>query len=373
MVWADGRGIAAYRNRADAIRFVESGDRDVVSVEYRDAMRPNGRSLIVRSKFTPDRSAISEEWPDDLEMYDPVLARVNEDFEQLQEQSKFGESLWYNTKKNKFVKITRTEQHVDAVLNRPGDFGLKKTNIEKFDDPDSPDDSGLINFMKQKGWVRIVAAKQSWDIEANNLDQASKAAQAMDKKFIRPKEIILELPKNDFNLLKNNQILAFIKTGKIVQLSQVSRFREDVEPLQEASRPKFWFDSQRNKLIAVKKKDVNHDWAPINNPKVFGLEESDVEKFRKDMKAGFDEIRGIKKLLFARGYVRTSESLGVWFMSGTKVEQMAAAARAMSKKTLDPDVIVMDVSAGGSLTPKNSVTLKGNQVKAFIKTGKIVK
>jgi len=58
VVWADGRGIVAYRNRIDAMRFIESGDRDVVSIDYQDVTRQSGRSLMVRNKFVPDRSSI---------------------------------------------------------------------------------------------------------------------------------------------------------------------------------------------------------------------------------------------------------------------------------------------------------------------------
>lgn len=54
IIWADGRGQVGYKHKKHAIAFIEQGDRDAVSVVYRE--REKGET--VRNIFTPDKSAI---------------------------------------------------------------------------------------------------------------------------------------------------------------------------------------------------------------------------------------------------------------------------------------------------------------------------
>ncbi len=208
VVWADGRGVVAYRNRLDAMRFIEQGDREVVSVRYRDAARASGRSLIVRNSFSPDRSTIGEEWPDTLETYDAVLARVNENFEQLDEAPQ-SQSMWYNSSKAKFVKVPDRDTHAHTVLTKTKEFGFKKADLAKFGIIE------LIEFMKKNGWARVtVISREGWFIEAKNVTLARKTAHALAEKFARPKNIFLEHGRSSTNL-SGNQIVTFLKTGKI--------------------------------------------------------------------------------------------------------------------------------------------------------------
>lgn len=685
VVWADGRGIVAYRNRLDAIRFVESGDRDVVSVRYQDAMRLNGKSLIVRNKFTLDRSTIGEEWPGTLEAHDERLFRVNEDFEQLDEvafaqklwydtkkrkevnvegdfhiqqvlleprkfglsekdiedlatprqrkrpktaieipalekrlskegwvlvtlsrrikevvlrsldnkiaqkalnwvldtidptpnkvrirhvgapsfelqgsqidvfaktgrvvksriaafredftqfnealssvpkwwyntktrkavkiqenfhlpdvvknpkrfglthrdvddnsteanidsdfipelrdflfnrgwvmvswtirpkelllqlekntkkaqatlkwfldninptpelvrialgvgqgavnlidlfdegqikhflrtgkpgRRRFGEALlyeaiirtenwWYNVGRNKFVEIQRGQVHAAAVIERPRAFGLKKTDIEKFGDLLDFDGRGLTRFMITNGWARVIVESEgTWDIQAKNLSFSWKTAVAMDKKFGRPPRIFLPFRAQ---ALMGNQITIFLRTGKIVPLSKLSRFRDHVELGEAIKQTKGWFDTKKNKLVELLARDINHDWAPINNPARFGLKRSDVAEFEEDMNDGQDEIFDLSDLMLSKGWVKLSQWEGIgditWNLNGAKLNQVHKAALGMQKKfRLDPDRIFIDFGPTGPRTPAGKFeTLTGNRVKTFLRTGKIVK
>lgn len=55
IIWADGRAIVGYKNKKDAIAFIQQGDMDVMSVTYRE--RNSEKNETVRNKFTPDKSA----------------------------------------------------------------------------------------------------------------------------------------------------------------------------------------------------------------------------------------------------------------------------------------------------------------------------
>jgi len=55
VIWGDGRAIVGYKNKQDAINFIEQGGRDVVKVEYRDTKKGER----IRNTFipNPDKSA----------------------------------------------------------------------------------------------------------------------------------------------------------------------------------------------------------------------------------------------------------------------------------------------------------------------------
>ena len=222
VVWADGRGIVAYRNRIDAMRFIESGDRDVVSVDYQDIMRESGRSLMVRNKFVPDRSSIDEEWPKEL---DEAMGSIKG---------------WFDTKRNKLVEILAGDKYHDwAPINSPARFGLKPADIAPFvADMEKGRDEifALQDFMLDRGWAKILQFKSSdritWNIAAIKLSQVHKAALGMQKHFRTTATSLFidstSLPSRGASLY-DNQIIDFLKRGKIIQRTEIgstmARFR----------------------------------------------------------------------------------------------------------------------------------------------------
>ncbi len=222
VVWADGRGIVAYRNRIDAVRFIESGDRDVVSVDYQDIMRESGRSLMVRNKFVPDRSSIDEEWPKEL---DEAMGSIKG---------------WFDTKRNKLVEILAGDKYHDwAPINSPARFGLKPADIAPFvADMEKGRDEifALQDFMLDRGWAKILQFKSSdritWNIAAIKLSQVHKAALGMQKHFRTTATSLFidstSLPSRGASLY-DNQIIDFLKRGKIIQRTEIgstmARFR----------------------------------------------------------------------------------------------------------------------------------------------------
>ncbi len=215
VVWADGRGVVAYRNRIDAVRFVEQGDRDVVSVRYRDAARNSGRSLIVRNEFKPDRSSIGEEWP--------------EIFVEGYSSHRF----WFNSKTKKLVKVT-ADYHDWEPVKFPEKFGLKRSQVLEFEtNVTSNQDNigGIMKLMIANKWVRCIVqnySTPSWSIQSENLPQAAAAAKALLKKNQAPGRLFLDYGRQSA-VLKDGQIEDFIKTGKIIQRTEIgatmARFR----------------------------------------------------------------------------------------------------------------------------------------------------
>lgn len=223
VVWADGRGIAAYKHREDAVSFIESGDRDVVSVAYRDVMRKSGRSLMVRNKFTPDRGSIAEEWPDTLD------------------EGSGTTKGWYDTKRNKLVENLAADVNHDwAPINSPARFGLKPADVAPFIGSmelgydEIPE---LQNFMLKRGWAKILrwkgAGTETWNIAARTMSQVHKAALGMQKHFRgTPVSLYIDVatgtPTRGASL-RDNQITDFLKRGKIVQRTEIgstmARFR----------------------------------------------------------------------------------------------------------------------------------------------------
>jgi len=222
VVWADGRGIAAYKYREDAVSFIESGDRDVVSVAYRDVMRESGRSLMVRNKFTPDRGSIAEEWPDTLD------------------EGSATTKGWFDTKRNRLVEnLAGDVNHDWAPINSPARFGLKPSDVAPFvgsKELGYDEIPELQKFMFKRGWAKILhwkgAGTSTWNIAATTLKQVHKAALAMEKHFrMTPVSLYIDVDTMATRgaSLRDNQITDFLSRGKIVQRTEIgstmARFR----------------------------------------------------------------------------------------------------------------------------------------------------
>ena len=370
VVWADGRGVVAYRNRIDAVRFIESGDRDVVSINYQDATRQSGRSLMVRNKFVPDRSSIDEEWPDTFETYDAVLARVNENLEQLDEAPQ-SQSMWYNSSKAKFVKVPAGGGHAHTVRTKTKEFGLKKADLAKLDFIE------LIEFMKKNGWARVtVIPREGWFIEANNVTLARKTAQALDQKFPRPKNIFLEHGRSSTNL-SGNQIVPFLKTGKVVRLSKLAAFRDHVE-LDEAITSVWWYNSRTKKSVKVTGKFFIHADVIEQDPEKLGLTDKDVLSMsgakKNDLATRDFYSDKLADLLKKRGWAELSLTENVTSRGKdeanirTNSNREAQGALKWILNTFRPSlerVFISNIKA-----PKN-VVLQGGQIDQFAKTGKV--
>lgn len=231
VVWADGRGIASYRNRVDAIKFIEQGDRDVVSVRYQDARLPNGKSLIVRNQFKPDRTSIAEEWPGELEDVDPLIGRVNEKFEQLDEKLRGIAKWWYHGLSGKAVEVM-ADFHIHQVYREPKSFGF--TDDEMLEIAPESGRHWDINpplekrLMGQK-WALITYLKNIKEISIHALDSqiARKTLKwALNKLDPVPNEVrISTRGQGQMYLSNNTEIEGYLRTGKKIRVSPMAAFR----------------------------------------------------------------------------------------------------------------------------------------------------
>ena len=154
-------------------------------------------------------------------------------------------------------------------------------------------------------------------------------------------------------------------------LSFKQYLNECTQPLVEvASEKRFWYSSKKNKFVAGLK--GFHDWQVIRNPTKFGLKKSDVEKFEKLMKAGDDTITGIRRLMFAAGWVRitmeffSGGDIG-WSLQSKNLTQAHAAAKKLDKtQPVLPNIIFIDYG-------NKSEDLRFNQITTFLKTGSITR
>ncbi len=223
VVWADGRGIAAYKHREDAVSFIESGDRDVVSVHYQDVARDSGRPLRVRERYMPDRLSIDEEWPDNLD------------------EASGTTKGWFDTKRNRVVENLAADINHDwSPINSPARFGLKPSDVAPFvgsKELGYDEIPELQDFMLKKGWTKFLqwkgAGTETWNIAGRTLAQVHKTALAMQKHFRgTPVSLYIDVSTGSPTRgasLRDNQITDFLKRGKIVQRTEIgstmARFR----------------------------------------------------------------------------------------------------------------------------------------------------
>jgi len=130
---------------------------------------------------------------------------------------------WFNTKTKKLVKI-RAKYHDWEPVRNPEKFGLKPSQVVKFEaDVDRNRDTigGITKLMGPRGWVRVLVQNDtSWSIQSDTLPQAQDVAKALSKKHKDPTRLFIDYG-NKSALLKVGQINDFIKTGKIIQRTEI--------------------------------------------------------------------------------------------------------------------------------------------------------
>ncbi len=151
-------------------------------------------------------------------------------------------------------------------------------------------------------------------------------------------------------------------------LSFKEYLKEYFKQLIEASTDKrFWFHTKSKKLVKVTAKW--HDWEVVKNAEKFGLKQSQVFEFEADVKRNVDVIGGIRRLMRIGGWrpllIQITTGAPTWSIAAETLPEVAAAAKALSKRNEHPGRIFLDYG-------RKSVVLRGGQIDAFLDTGKIV-
>jgi len=295
-----------------------------------------------------------------------VLARVYEDLEQLDEAPQ-SQSMWYNSSKAKFVKVPAGGGHTHTVRTKTKEFGLKKADLAKLDLIE------LIEFMKKNGWARVtVISREGWFIEAKNVTLARKTAQALDQKFAKPKNIFLEHGRSSTNL-SGNQIVPFLKTGKVVKLSKSAALRDHVELDEKISGfDKWWYDTKKRKAISIT--TDFHGQAVVKDPKKFGLTMSFLVSRRglgltqRELRS--ETIAALDDHLFRKGWVhvtwaRNIEEVTIRGESNSEIQKTAKWF--LSKINPTPAQTIIDSDTHGF------DRIVGDGIDVFAKTGRVVK
>ncbi len=129
---------------------------------------------------------------------------------------------WFHVKTKKLVKVTE-KWHDWAPIGRPEAFGLKPDQVQKFQmamDRGADIIKGVATLMGSKGYIRLSAERGEWIIRSGTLSQAAAAAKAMSKKHPAPKRLYMDAGSIS-KMLVAGEITDFIKTGKIVQRTEI--------------------------------------------------------------------------------------------------------------------------------------------------------
>ena len=296
---------------------------------------------------------------------DERITRINEDFKLLTEASiSTVVKWWYNIKGNKFVKVdTRQETNHDwAPIVFPERFGLKNSNVVKFRgdmERGNEEIEGIRKLMFAKGWARASVVGATFMAEAKTLEDATAVLRALVKKLPRDPDVIFadyaqgptQPGGGRFINLTGIQIRTFIKTGKVAQKSKLGAFRDHVE-LDEQRTVNWWYNVSRNKFFVVQRTELHAD-ALRNRFRDFGLKESDVKRL------------GLIPFMLSKGWARVvvESGGGAWDIETKDLNFAWKTAAAMDKKFGQPSKIFVG---------QRDLALQGNQVRAFIRTGKIV-
>ncbi len=190
----------------------------------------------------------------------------------------------------------------------------------------------------------------------------------LDKKTIRTK-VSQRTFKNRGDKVSRTSRLGYDVTPlKEALLSFKQYLKECSSWLVEASTDKrFWFNTKSKKLVKVTAKW--HDWEVVKNAEKFGLKQSQVFEFEADVKRGRDVIGGVRRLMRIGGWrpllIQITTGAPTWSIAAETLPEVAAAAKALSKRNEHPGRIFLDYG-------RESVVLRGGQIDAFLNTGKIV-
>ncbi len=190
----------------------------------------------------------------------------------------------------------------------------------------------------------------------------------LDKKTIRTK-VSQRTFKNRGDKVSRTSRLGYDVTPlKESLLSFKQYLKECSRWLIEASTDKrFWFHTKSKKLVKVTAKW--HDWEVVKNAEKFGLKQSQVFEFEADVKRNVDVIGGIRRLMRIGGWrpllIQITTGAPTWSIAAETLPEVAAAAKALSKRNEHPGRIFLDYG-------RKSVVLRGGQIDAFLDTGKIV-
>jgi len=144
------------------------------------------------------------------------------------------ERFWFNSKTKKLIKIAATYHDWEPVLS-PEKFGLKQSQVEEFEaavERGRDVIPGVQKLMRVRGWMRLLIQKSSatltWSIQGETLSQVATAAKALSKKNESPGRLFIDYGRKS-EVLLGGQIEDFIKTGKIIQRTEIgatmARFR----------------------------------------------------------------------------------------------------------------------------------------------------
>ena len=139
---------------------------------------------------------------------------------------------WFNFKSKKLVQVTE-KWHDWGPVSRPEAFGLKPTQVEKFQGAmkrGADIIQGVDTFMVKNGFIRCAAGHTEWSIRGQTIAQAGLCAKALSKKHTNPLNIYIDYNRGeDSTTVEPDQIEDFIKTGKIIQRTEIgstmARFR----------------------------------------------------------------------------------------------------------------------------------------------------
>ena len=129
IVWADGRAEVGYKNKKDAIAFIEQGDRDACSVQYRE--RQKGER--VRNIYSPDKSSSA--------YIHSMLFKEEEQKKEYRKKIAIHEVLFSEVENREHILEEEEERlEKEAMSQQSGGSNLKNsawnTNWQ-FDDPTS--------------------------------------------------------------------------------------------------------------------------------------------------------------------------------------------------------------------------------------------
>lgn len=304
-----------------------------------------------------------------------LIAFWDEDSKEINEQIKLSKAdkLWIHPERGIMIPV---EYHHSAdAKEHPEKFGLSG---KTFDDnsiygTNEIFNINVLNVMFSEGWVRYIGSFSyhfggfEGNFHSNNEYNIRDAIQFMRKNNNKFDTVLVTVNNEDFVLKKPLEIKNYIRKG----------IRPDQNQIQESKVTtefpwSFWVNSNTGEVIHVEQEHVDEIYT---NPELFGISKEDFDEITsKSGRISWNSWYNLVDRACKNGWARCGKInnvTGYFFIQTADVSTVLKVARIIDK--IQPIEYLLYDTSVEEIILANYKELKGQELRTFLKTGKLIK
>lgn len=196
---------------------------------------------------------------------------------------------------------THGEAHEYAILENPEMFGLTHKQVEPYFDSDYFEANSALPLAFKKGWVRVIRGSSYVAFESRRIDNQTlgrlQDTVMGDWDSYKGISRVSWEGEEDHNALRGIPMQDFVSVSGVRDLGRVRAARKK----QAVGKGTFWL-SPYGEMISTE--GEGHEYYVVQNPRIFGLSEEDVEPFEDPE---YFEYNSVLSLVLPDGWIRIAK------------------------------------------------------------------